>query len=725
MVKRVNSVLGLLLALAPWAQAQASEKQIQQEFRDSALGFRLERPGAAWSIEVSGPSLQEQQLAALAERCGSEVVLAEDWESASKRARQERKRILVAVHLLPGFDLENPWLGEGFMEPALIDLFNERYVTLLYRRGLDAPFEDQHVYGMSRTSFGTTLLVVDSDGQVVGETLGDIDAFLRAELASRPPGKERVRPFDSDDPLEQAARSVRRGEFSRAREFLQGEAAARAHLLEAEMCRRELDALAWAAALERATRADDAADCAFEVELAGAFHALRMGRAAEARAGFEALLQAWPQRPETLEAAYWLGALDAAEEDFEGAERRWLALCEEQPESRWAWKAAAGLRSTAFKARKGERLHWPPPEYFEAFRHPAAAPAMPGAKLRSKQLELVAQEALAFLLEGQREDGGWICPGELGDEPWGDEPLNLSEAITCLAARSLCGWLEHQGVAEGIERALDHVLRRLEHDLAQEPRVLYMDYAVWSRACQLLLFCECLERGIGDRTRIEGALQRVLADLRARQHARGGWSYFISGSLEGSGNPITQSISFTTAYVVLALAEVLESGVDMPAGLVADAVGCLVRMRNEDGTFVYMLHHGDEAAGRATTAASGAGRGPLCAYALLRHGRSDLKELRRQLGTYVRHHGGLTHQVGRALMHAGPDAEGSHWVLFDYATAAEANQRLPRRERAKARELILADLLEARRVDGSFMDNQLVGRHFGTAMALLALEHLR
>jgi len=39
------------------------------------------------------------------------------------------------VHLLPGFDIENPWLSGLLSEPDYIDLLNERYVVLLYRPG--------------------------------------------------------------------------------------------------------------------------------------------------------------------------------------------------------------------------------------------------------------------------------------------------------------------------------------------------------------------------------------------------------------------------------------------------------------------------------------------------------------------------------------------------------------------------------------------------------------
>ncbi len=95
------------------------------------------------------------------------------------------------------------------------------------------------------------------------------------------------------------------------------------------------------------------------------------------------------------------------------------------------------------------------------------------------------------------------------------------------------------------------------------------------------------------------------------------------------------------------------------------------------------------------------------------------------LGKFVKHHRGLTKQLGRALMHAGPQAEGSHWVLFDYATASEATTVLSADERARYAESILTDVLSSRRADGSYLDNLILGREMGTAMALLAFENLR
>lgn len=689
----------------------SSDRQELLEVVDNAWG------GFAFG-EVEGPSEEEALLEELVSRCGSEMVLAESWEAASERARSEDKLILVAVHLLPGFDIEDPWMQGRFMDQDFISLFNSRFVTLKYERGLGAPFEEQEVYGMSKSSFGTTLLVVDPDGNVVAEAREDLDRFLRKLLAAHSSEGPKVLTLSSGIYLDQVEHRIERGEFATAREMLEEQRSARAHLLTAEMARRDLDRDAWRAALESASAAKDAADHEFDRERAWANYDIAMNRADEARARLDHLLDEYPDHEGIHEISFWRGALDFAADDLESAKERWMELCCSHPESRWAWQAAATMNSTTFKAGVGTRLHWPPQEYLEASSHPD-----PEAGDRD-ELDLVVAQAVDFLVGSQLSDGNWICPGEAADDPWDENPKNLTEAVTALAARGLLSHRERDDVSAAIERALDHIIRRLEHDLAQEPQVMFMDYTVWNRACQLWLFTECLDLGVGDRERIESACAKVLEDLRNRQHEGGGWSYFISGSLEGSGNPITQSISFTTAFVVLALAEAVDLDLEMPDRLVADSVDCLERMRNDDGPFVYMLHHQNEAGGRATTLESGAGRGPLCSYALRRHGKSSTRELWQNIETYAEHHGGLRHQVGRALMHAGPHAEGSHWVLFDYATAAEALGELPRRKTGKFRELILTDLLDTRRADGSFLDNQLIGRDCGTALALIAFEHL-
>jgi hypothetical protein len=74
------------------------------------------------------------------------------------------------------------------------------------------------------------------------------------------------------------------------------------------------------------------------------------------------------------------------------------------------------------------------------------------------------------------------------------------------------------------------------------------------------------------------------------------------------------------------------------------------------------------------------------------------------------------------LMHAGPQGQGCHYLLFDLGHAALAQVRLPADRETRAR--LTALILDCAQADGSFLDTPILGRPFGTAMALLALDAL-
>jgi hypothetical protein len=79
-------------------------------------------------------------------------------------------------------------------------------------------------------------------------------------------------------------------------------------------------------------------------------------------------------------------------------------------------------------------------------------------------------------------------------------------------------------------------------------------------------------------------------------------------------------------------------------------------------------------------------------------------------------------------MHAGADGQGSHYLLYDYATAAEALRAadgLDDALRSSVRTAILREMARCRSADGSFVDNPLLGQAAGTSLAVLTLLELR
>jgi hypothetical protein len=149
----------------------------------------------------------------------------------------------------------------------------------------------------------------------------------------------------------------------------------------------------------------------------------------------------------------------------------------------------------------------------------------------------------------------------------------------------------------------------------------------------------------------------------------------------------------------------------------------LEAMRSDAGIFAYMLWTYQQRATEEPVAGA-AGRAPLCELALLRAGRSDEGRLRAALDQFLEHSATLVKETGKALMHCGPEGQGCHYILYDYATAARAVAALPAGERKPYRARLLALLDTTRRADGAFLDTQVLGPTSGTALALLALSDL-
>ena len=99
-----------------------------------------------------------------------------------------------------------------------------------------------------------------------------------------------------------------------------------------------------------------------------------------------------------------------------------------------------------------------------------------------------------------------------------------------------------------------------------------------------------------------------------------------------------------------------------------------------------------------------AGRGPLCALALHRGDRADLDLVRKTLSIFDRHREALGRERQKALMHTGLDGQGSHYLMFDYATAAAAVRALPEAERGPRRRAVLEEILAARPARSTVLD---------------------
>lgn len=661
------------------------------------------------SLDVAAGARWRQR--ALASRCGSEVAWTKSWAQASRLADAARKLVLVVVRSYPGYDLPDETSSGAFMDADVVELIGERCVALRLDQDMPAPFREHDSYGMSRTTFGFGILLVAPDGKVLHETHAThpdaVYAFLRENVV-RHPEYGGVTVGQDGTPLSRAARHLARGELAAAAPLLADVSSAEGYRLRASLHRRLHRG---EEALRDLRNASDAGGDRVALALETANVQLRLGRDEAARRTLAGV--AGGDLGEHAGALlFWQGVCALRAGDSAAAVQAWQRLCAEHGDDRHAWKAAALLEN--FGSLGGQlRTEWPDPAILASLRTPSPA----------SDFDDVERRAVDALLTDQREDGSWICPSEL-NLPARLRPNAFVDAITAIGGAALLQRRADPRCDRAAAAALGYVLRT--HERAKEhaaPRS-YMDYSVWSEAFMLRFLADCLQAGFGDGERLRTTAAELIDHLASKQKPGGGWSYYVTHDLQDGGEDATLSFSFVTAAVLVALLRAEQVGLAVPATVREAGLDCLETMRSTNGAFAYAWQPGADASVRATRPAGAAGRGPLCEWALLLGGRGSVERIGTALATFRDLRGDYARQLGKVLMHAGPDGEGCHYLMFDYAFAAAALRALPPEQRAAHRSWLLELLGAARSVEGGFRDTPINGWAFGTAMALQALHDL-
>jgi hypothetical protein len=612
---------------------------------------------------------------------------AADWTDASRRAREEKKLVLVLVELYGGLTIPER-LPALFLVGDLADLKRHRFVGLRWKRGLQAPFQDPSVYGMGPLTFGSALLVATPDGRIVAQTAPHgafyLDLFLRSVLRKHPEFTgSRVDP--AKDPLDRAEAHLRRGELEEAESLLRRPSSARGFRLQASLKARLRRGEEAREAIRNA-RASAGPDLAAELDVDEGVLLLGLGKPREAAKLLHSVLERSPQSPRAAEARYHLSHIllrDRVADGKAGFEET-VRTAGGTP---WAKAAEAVLKGGSLETAAYARLEWPAEPSLEVARVPAPRPLPPSEAPRA------ADAAVRYLLGAQLPDGSWITPASLSSEA-----AAFTVATTAICARSLRPYRDRKDVAEAIERGVQRVISLVGADaLDRQARVFGFGYSIWARALAVRL----LARGPGDRA--AGTRDRLVRELVRDQSAAGGWTYYAG-----------VDPSFVTATVLLALQEAKEAGAAVPPATLEKGLRCLESARGPRGAFRYFP-------GGSAPGAEAGPRSPLCALALLRGGRGDPAGVAAGLDRYLEARLEVRKERGKALCHTGPDGTAAYYLLFGYAFAAETLASLPEGRREAYRKAILEDVLAARLEDGSFLDFPAMGRSYGTAMALAAL----
>ncbi|MHC5024319.1 MAG: hypothetical protein ACYTGG_10490 [Planctomycetota bacterium] len=707
--------------------------------QDVLAGFEL--------IEIDAIGLERARLRTLAARCGSQVDWAGDWEDASQRAHEEDRLIVVAIHAQPGFDLGHRLNESVFTDPGVIALMKHRFVGWRWSTGQPAPFVDHDVFGLSGTTFGVGLLVCAPGGEVLKQVFL-VDRVLVADALRSAlreyPGLAPPPARSTTTLAEQLAFLIDSGQLEAADE-----------LLGAPRDDEPRDIAFERARLRRVQRDGDAALVALQVagrtEVPGSGPAptpamllveeaaIRIGMGQNDAAGdvVRRCLENDPEPEQRAEAMLLQGALAWAQGDVARARESWTALTHVLPEQPSAWIAAAALLGPMLEIDIRPNLSWPTAAVERMAVIPEPAPA-------SSPLEIASglSDAIEWLLDAQRTDGGWDVPFGSGDtHPAPDGIRQASQAICTLAlARAAQAWeAKTPRQAARCRQAASLGLRRylaIRQIVREHPRpVAFMDYTCWGSSYGLFCVAAALDPALGlvdalpadVRAALEEEGSHLVEDLVRIQAPNGGWSYYISGTVDGRSSGT--AMSFTTATVLLALHAAKERGIAVPAEALDRGSGCLASMRGANGVFEYMRQGAGPHAAGDVPPAGAAARGPVCTLAMQRGGLLEPDAMTPAFQIYIEHLGVFGAEARKALMHAGPAGQGSHYLLYDYSTAAEALRAtdvaaLSVDTRGPARAAILRMLARCRNADGSFVDNPIIGCATGTGLAALTLLDL-
>jgi hypothetical protein len=674
-----------------------------------------EAPGHGWLLRPAAPLRTDPPNPGMMAGPEADLLKLLPWEqtvtAARDRAHAENKLVLASVRSHPQPDkttfAEQILLAAVLADPDVQALVRQRFVPVrvtyapvTYVAAADghAPRPDV-LAGLGTTTADVkapALVVSDADGRLVGRltSLGTFDRdltlrFLLSALARSGKPSEEKDPWRllTDGRLDEAERAFarmdsREGTYGLCRvASLRGQHAAALRLTE--------PLTQSAGPFRHEARA--------EVGLA----LLRLGRFTEAvfplrdaavdRAGSRA-----------AEAGYALGAVLYRLRDPDGARAAWQAVIRRHPRSPSAVRARA-------------RLAWP--EALAMYENLTALDRPGGSA--GTEVDFTADEARAvrlgidFLLAHQAADGSWSTAGNA-------ETYRV--AITALAARALLAWATavEGDRGEQVVRATARATAWLDRQVtAADPASLDS----FGAAYLLDYFLDLEEAKAAVRGNVAGAVRLLLGG----QCPNGGWSYslvFGVGWQRPADAPRTYTgrmHSMNTGPALLALARAKALGYAVEPRALESGRKALLAMRDAPGVYSYT------APGRPSfnQPDMAIGRGPVCEQALCLLGDATRDDLEAGLQTFLKYRPDLRKSVklwGETWLP--PRCYSSYFFFFAYDHAARAIAYHGKDARARL-EALRAEVLRTAEVDGTWVDWEVGGKTYGTAMALHILALAR
>lgn len=359
---------------------------------------------------------------------------------------------------------------------------------------------------------------------------------------------------------------------------------------------------------------------------------------------------------------------------------------------------------------------------------PLLLPAAPQDAPTSERVQAALDGGVAWLLEHQREDGGWgshhsARPIEVYCSPPGSHQAFRVGTTGLVLSALMEAPVERTPELEGaITRGFAHLLEG--HDVKRQSGIEH--YNVWAFGYALQALGERLADApdAPDAVALRAAAVHLVEKLGRYQSVDGGWGYLSLWGYE-TYQPAATSMSFTTATILIGLDRARCVGVEVPRAMVDKAVASIQFCRTPKGYYTYGPLWSKSPASGINEPAGAACRTPACQEAVELWGtdlgdEDHVRGLRALLITQARFQ-----ELGlrRPIPHESWYGISGYFYLYGHAYAGYQWERLGPGQRARYAGPLAQKVLLTRQPDGSFWDYPLYSYHkpYGTAYALIAL----
>lgn len=343
-------------------------------------------------------------------------------------------------------------------------------------------------------------------------------------------------------------------------------------------------------------------------------------------------------------------------------------------------------------------------------------------------IEAAIRRGVEFLATNQNKDGSWGSAHLKGGiEIYTPVPGGHHAFQSAVTALSISALIETGGdsetVKKAIERGEDWLMENLPKVRRGSPDALYN---IWSHAYGIQALVRMHKR-VADKDRrqkIEKLIVEQIGYLKRYESVDKGWGYYDFRS--ESQRPGTDSTSFMTAAVLVALREAKDIGVDVPEKLVKGAVDSIHRQRLPDFSYLYgeymkwMPQHPINRPGGSL------GRTQACNLALRMWGDEKVtdKITKTWLDRLFARNGWLSLARKTTIPHESFFAVAGYFFYFGHYYSGMLIEQLPAADRPFYQDHLATIMIRLQEKDGSWFDYPLYNYHqqYGTAFALMTLK---